>query len=203
MNTKSFMLSEPRTFIFFGPSGSGKGTQAKLLKDYLEKNNKERKVIYIETGQLFRDFISSNKSYTRDLTKNVMDQSGLIPEFMPIWIWSECLIKNLTGAEHLILDGLSRRKHEAPILDGAMKFYKRKSPVIIEIDVSREWAFEKLLKRGRKDDTPDGIGPRLDWYSEHVIPAVEYLSSKPDYVHLKINGEQTIEEVHQEILKIV
>lgn len=53
----------PQTFIFFGPSGSGKGTQARLLIEYLEKKDPERKTVYIETGRRFRDFITE-ASYT-------------------------------------------------------------------------------------------------------------------------------------------
>lgn len=197
------MIKKPETFIFFGPSGSGKGTQANLLKEYLEKHDSERKTLYVETGQRFRDFVAHNTSHTRDLTKDVMDSGGLMPEFMPIWVWAQFLVDNFSGEEHLILDGLSRRAHEAPVLDGAMKFYKRDKPFVVEIKVSREWALERLMGRGRSDDDPIKITTRLDWYWEQVLPAVEFFRTSPDYYFLEINGEQPIENVHGDLVKAV
>lgn len=197
------MFEKPETFIFFGPSGSGKGTQAKLLKEYIEKSGDQDKVLYVETGEQFRDFVSKQTSYTQELTKEIMETGGLMPEFMPIWIWAQFLIDNYSGTEHLILDGLSRRAHEAPVLDGAMKFYKRENPYVIEIDVSRDWALERLMGRGRHDDDPVKITKRLDWYWESVVPAVEYFKVREGYRYIKINGEQPIEKVHQDIIDAI
>ena len=191
----------PQTFILFGASGSGKGTQAQLLIDYLEENDKDRQTIYIETGQKFRDFIESEKSLTIDLTKEVMTTGGLLPEFLPIWMWSEFLIKNITGNENLILEGLSRREHEAPVLDSAMKFYKREKPNVISIEVSKKWSTERLLARGRGDDNEADIAKRLDWYYENVMRAIEYFKNDSYYNFISINGEQTIEKVHTDIME--
>jgi adenylate kinase len=189
----------PQTIIFFGPSGSGKGTQAKLLVSELEKKD-SREVHYIETGQRFRDF-ATEASYTARLTKEIMTKGGLLPEFLPIWIWTEYLIRHVSGDEHLILDGLSRRIHEAPILDSAMKFYKRKNPAVLSINVSKKWAKERLLGRGRNDDKDEKIEERIAWYYDNVLPAVEFFKNNPYYTFHSINGEQTIEEVHKDIMK--
>ncbi len=189
----------PQTFIFFGPSGSGKGTQARLLIDFLEKNNPERRTIYIETGRRFRDFITE-ASYTAKKTKEIIEVGGLLPEFLPIWIWSEYLIKHISGDEHLVLDGLSRRAHEAPILNSAMKFYERQKPFVISINVSRKWAEEKLLSRERGDDKIEQIEKRLDWFDKNVKPAMDYFKDNEFYTFISINGEQSVEEVHKEIM---
>lgn len=189
----------PQTIILFGSSGSGKGTQAKLLIDKIkEKDSKE--VLYLETGQRFRDF-SQEASFSAKKTKEIMQSGGLLPEFLPIWIWSEYLIRHISGPEHMILDGLSRRPHEAPILDSAMKFYDRKSPQVVSIEVSREWAKERLLGRGRGDDNGKDIDSRINWYYDNVIPAIEYFKNNPYYTVHTINGEQSIENVHEDIIK--
>ncbi|MEK9201777.1 MAG: nucleoside monophosphate kinase, partial [Patescibacteria group bacterium] len=90
----------PETFIFFGRSGSGKGTQAGLLVSYLQKKNPERKVIHIETGKQIREFLAEN-TYTSKLTQNIVKNGGLLPAFLPIWVWTEYLIRNFSGNEHL------------------------------------------------------------------------------------------------------
>lgn len=192
---------QPQTIIFFGPSGSGKGTQAKLIIEELKKKN-DREIIYLETGQRFRDF-SEEASFTAKKTKEIMKNGGLLPEFLPIWIWTEYFIRHISGDEHMILDGLSRRAHEAPILDSAIRFYKRERPQVISIDVSQEWAKERLLNRGRDDDNGKDIDSRINWYYENVIPAIEYFKNNPYYMVHSINGERSIEEVHQDIMKVL
>lgn len=190
----------PQTFLFFGKSGSGKGTQAKLLIEYLEKADPETQVEYIETGARLREF-SKEVGLTANLTKSVMSKGGLLPSFIPIWIWTDFFVRRMDGSEHLVLDGLSRRLYEAPILDDALKFYKREKPFVVIINVSDDWASEHLLKRGRGDDTKLDIKARLDWYHGNVDPVVDYFKKNPYYTVLEVNGEQSIEDVHAEIIK--
>lgn len=189
----------PQTFIFFGPSGCGKGTQAKLLIEYLEKIDSSKKIFYLEIGNKLRKFVT-NDSFTAKLTKEVMDSGGLMPEFMPIWVWSQFMIDSVSGNEHIIFDGICRRVAEAPILDSAIKFYKRESPIIVSIELGREEARKRLLGRGRGDDNEQDIRNRLDWYDRNVLLAINYFKNNPYYKFLSINGEQSIEEVHAEIL---
>jgi adenylate kinase len=191
---------QPKTFIFFGPSGSGKGTQAKLLMEKIKERDTEKPVLYIETGQKFRDF-ATEASFAAQETKKIMESGGLLPEFLPIWIWTEYFVRHVSGAEHLILDGLSRRAPEAPILDSAMRFYKRESPFVISIELSREVAAERLRNRKRSDDTNLDIEKRLNWYDENVVPAINYFRNNPYYKFISINGNQDIEEVHKELVE--
>lgn len=193
------MLS-PQTFLFFGPSGSGKGTQAKLLSDYLKANDSSKEVLYLETGDRHREFAKTD-SLTARKTKEIIESGGLMPEFIPVWLWTQFFIDNIkTGEEHVILDGISRRPHESLIIDSALRFYGRKDPMVISIEVSPEWATERLSERGRVDDKEEEIKRRMEWYQKNVIPALEHFKNNPYYKFIVINGEQTIEEVHAEIL---
>ncbi len=189
----------PQTYIFFGSSGAGKGTQAKILIDYLKEKDPERRVLYVETGQRFRDLITE-ASFTSQRTKEIIEKGGLLPEFLPIWIWSEYFVKHVSGDEHMVLDGLSRRVHEAPIVDSAMKFYGRENPIVISIEVSKEWAKDRLLERERGDDKAEQIEKRLEWFEHNVLPAMEYFKNNENYKFISINGEQSIEEVSKEIM---
>ena len=192
MNTKAI--------IFFGKSGSGKGTQAELLINKIQELDPERKVIYVETGKLLREF-AKGQNFSHKKVFDTLDQGGLLQEFMPINLWSNKMINENTGNEHLVFDGVARRPNEAPVLDSALDFYGVKDKHAILIDVSKEWAIARLLGRGRKDDNEDDIKARLEWYDEYVKDSLKYYEDNPEYGYHKINGEQTIEQVHTDILQ--
>jgi len=196
-------MTKPQTFVFYGRSGSGKGTQVDLLIKYLSEKDPKRKSLHVETGRLLREFVAKDKSYTGIKVKDVIDHGGLLPEFVPIHIWAEFMFKNITGDEHIVCDGVARRAPEAPVLDSAFNFYNRESPHIVLINVSPEWAMERLLSRGRNDDTKESIKKRSDWFDENVRPAIDFFEKNPYYKFHNINGEQTVEEVHAEIMKAI
>ena len=187
-----------KAFIFFGRSGCGKGTQAKLLADFLKV--KGREVIYIETGNQFREFIKT-ENYSGKLAGDILRDGRLIPIFLPIWIWTDILVKNFSGDQDLVLDGICRRKEEAIALDSAFDFYKIEKPNIILMNVSKDWSFTRMMERKRLDDSPEKIKNRLDWYEKSVMPSIDYFREKPEYNFIEINGEQSIENVHKDIIK--
>ncbi|MFP4616763.1 MAG: adenylate kinase family protein [Candidatus Paceibacterota bacterium] len=189
------------TFSFFGRSGAGKGIQSGKMKEYLNERYPEKKTLYIETGQLFRDFIKNNQSYSRDIVKSVLDEGGLLPAFLPIWMWSEFLVKKFSGDENLIFDGVARRYVEAPVFEEALAFYNCSKPFIVYIDVSPECAMERLKKRGRHDDVEEKIQERLDWYEENVMPAIDFFRESKNVRFVSINGDQSPENVHKDIVK--
>ena len=190
-----------KTVLFFGRSGSGKGTQVELLTKYLLEKDPERKVLHIATGDGLRK-LAEGDSYGGRLVDKIISVGELMPTFIPIWVWTGKLLEEYTGKEHLILDGLARRPIEAPVLHHALKFYDRaKGAEVVLIDVSDKWATERLLARGREDDKGDDIKRRLDWFNAEVKESIAFFENKPKYYQFHIiNGEQTIEEVHKEIL---
>ena len=192
--------TDPNIFFFIGRSGCGKGTQAKKLVEDIQKADSNRKLFYVETGDRFREFVSQD-THSSELAKKVMDLSDAQPSFLAIWMWSNFLVSDFTGSEHLVFDGTPRTLIEAKALDGARGFYNWQTPIIVYLKVSRAWSRERLLGRGRKDDLrPGDIESRLDWFDRLVLPAVEYYRDNSNYRFLEINGEQSIEEVYQEIL---
>ena len=188
-----------KTFLFFGSSGSGKGTQARLLQEYLNKNFK-REVLYIETGAELRKLAKENTK-SGHLTKNILENGKLMPSFVPIWVWSKFLLKNFSGEEYIITDGLSRRLVEAQILDSALDFYNLKNTYIVFLNVTRDRAIEMMKKRGRADDTEEYMNNRLDWFEENAMPAIMYFRNSTKRKFLDIDGNQSIEKVQQDILE--
>jgi adenylate kinase family enzyme len=190
------------TIIFIGRSGCGKGTQADLLKERITRQDKkERKIMYVETGDHFRSFIRDQK-YSSKLSKEVYEKDERQPNFLACWMWSNLLIEELEPEMHLIFDGAPRSLSEAQILDSALKFYKREKPTVIYIDVSRRWSETHLLKRGRSDDVNIAkIDKRLDWFDKDVIPAIDFLRDNPGFRFIEVNGEQSIEKVQTDIIE--
>lgn len=189
---------DSQAFVFLGRSGCGKGTQAELLSAYLGKKGK--KVLHVETGKAFRNLALGDGLAGENIQK-ILKNGDLIPVFLPIWVWTDFLIKNFTGQEDLILDGVCRRKEEAIALDSAFDFYRIEKLNIILVNVSKEWSRDKLIARKRADDTPEKIENRLAWYEVDVLPSLRYFREKAGYNFIEINGEQTVEEVHKDIIK--
>jgi adenylate kinase family enzyme len=195
------------TFIFIGRYGSGKGTQAKLLIESLKKVDHSKNVLYIETGAEFRKFFAGNSNHTALMTKKVVDSGGLMPEFMPIYIWSSLLIKNYTGAEHLVFDGTPRKLLEAKILDPVFSFYGLEKPWIVFLSVDHDISTRRLSLRGvasgRADDGKDAILKRRKAFEDDVNPVIEWYRTNPNVRFIEIDGNRSVEEIHKDIVKMV
>ncbi len=194
------MIKKPYTFLLTGRSGCGKGTQAELLKKYLEENDK-RPVLYIYAGDKMRELVEDKKTLTSKLANDIMLSGGKQPAFLAVWAWSNDLVEKLEENMHVIIDGSPRAATEAMMLDETFEFYKRENIKPIVLNVSREWAKDKLLKRKRFDDTDEKINNRLDFYEKYVRFVIDYYEEQSKNKPIMINGEQTIEEVHKEIIE--
>lgn len=191
-------MKNKAAFIFFGASGSGKGTQAKLLKKYLEEND-SRKISYIETGNRFRTF-ADNKNYLPSKITETVQSGGLLPVFLSVWNWTNAFFEELEEDTHIVLDGSPRRQLELPVLESALDFLGYDEVHVISLDVPRELLVERLLNRDRSDDDTTQIEKRLDWFMEEVQPVLDYYSENPRYKFHDIDGSKTVEEIQNEIL---
>ncbi len=192
-----------KTIVFIGRSGCGKGTQADLLIEELKRRDSEHPVVYIETGEGFRAFLTKD-THSSALAREVYASGALQPEFLAVYMWSDALTKSMVGNEHLILDGTPRKAREALVLDSAFSFYKRVRPTIIHVNVSSAWSRERLHERHRADDIdPAEVEKRLAWFDADVVPAIEWYKTAPGYQYSEINGEQPIEAVHADIMSAV
>lgn len=188
-----------QTFIFIGRSGCGKGTQARLLSDYLKKIRPEQNSLYISSGAEIREFIKGD-SFTQKIVKEIYDKGGLQPEFLAVYLWSGIYVRAYTGNENVIMDGMPRKYHEAAILDSVFDFYKLPRPLVIHLEISNEESKKRLLARKRFDDIEAEIANRLSWYETDVVPTIEYYKNNEKYRFIKVDGERSIEEIHQDII---
>lgn len=189
---------KPVSVLFFGSQGSGKGTQVKLLMEYLQKKS-NRKIIHIDMGQLLRDQVAGG-GHTAEIINYFLINGLRVPDFLPTYLQTKKLIDNMTGEEHIIADGLARGADQTRAFDDAMLFYNRHDLQIIDMQIAEETAVQRLVGRGRNDDTPEAIRNRLGWYKTDVIPQLEMLKERGRTIHL-IDGEPAVEVIHAAILK--
>jgi adenylate kinase family enzyme len=189
---------KPQTFVFFGQVGSGKGTQVKLLTDFLkEKDGREH--VYASPGNEYRKLIQSD-NYTGSLVKGPLSRGELLPGFLTDAIMTNLFISFLTPEKHLVADGYPRAAAQSESFHEIMKFYDRENVKIIYIEITKGEAVKRLKLRGRHDDTDEGITKRFDEYVNNVVPAMNYFKEKTGYTIYTINGEQSVENVHKDII---
>lgn len=190
---------QPQTLVFFGIVGSGKGTQVKLLMDYLKQKD-GREAVYAYPGDEYRKLIESG-NYTGRLIKESLTEGNLQPDFLTNAIFANILIDSLSDKKHLIVDGYPRTVAQSESFEKKMKFFKRNDIKIVYIELSRAEAMKRNLLRGRADDTEAALNKRFDEYVNNVVPAMAYFRGKEGYTLYSINGEQTVAEVHRDIIK--
>jgi len=150
-------------FMFIGLSGSGKGTQSTLLKQFLEKRDGENSVVFAYAGENFRKLMK-NDNYTASLSKKLTEGGRLSPGFLAVWAWSSVLVDTMEDNKHLIMDGSPRKLIEAKLIDEAMEFYGIENVYPIFLNISFDVARARLMARGRSDDNGEGIKERFAYY---------------------------------------
>ena len=191
------MESKPRTILFFGPQGAGKGTQKEEISAWLEQST-DVPVQQIELGDFFRRMMKTD-GHTQTLVKEIQNTGKLQPDFLAIYAVVEKMIASFTGGEHLMLDGFPRNELQIFMFQQIVDFYGLEVDVVV-IDLSEEESVARLMKRGREDDTSEAIAERLRLYHAETRPLLEHFESGTQYRVHHIHGEQTIKEVTESII---
>lgn len=198
------MANKPLNFVFIGRSGSGKGTQALLLKEFLEKRDGVGSVFYLSTGEHMRNLIKERPELKTSvfLNKKVMALGNKAPDFLTVWVWSKELIFNMKSNQHIIFDGTPRTLLEAKLLDEAFDWYEKENLRPILVDVSPEEVRIRMLARKREDDTEEQINGRLAYFEKLVAPAIEYYRSESKNKLIVVDGNpRDVNLIHKNILK--
>jgi adenylate kinase len=124
--------------LFFGPNGSGKGTQGAIVKDKF-------KIPHIETGVIFRDNISRGTELGKK-AKEYIDRGELVPDSITIPMILARLKENDCNKGWL-LDGFPRNLTQAQELDKALKQAGIKLDIVIEIILDRDIAKKRIMGR--------------------------------------------------------
>jgi adenylate kinase len=124
--------------LFFGPNGSGKGTQGAIVK---EKFN----IPHIETGVIFRENISKGTDLGKE-AKGYIDRGELVPDSITI----PMILDRLKGDDckkGWLLDGFPRNLTQAQELDKALKNEGIALDIVIEMVLDRQIAKNRIMGR--------------------------------------------------------
>lgn len=173
--------------LFFGPPGSGKSVQGQLL---VGRNGWQ----WLSTGDLFRNSrdpevlkrMASGELIDDNLTNKVVDAA----------------IKAAKKNSPIVLDGYPRNLHQVEWLLKYLPAHGRKIECVVLFQVPREELVNRLVGRGRVEDSPEVINHRLDIYQKKTSPVVDYYREQGVPV-IGVDGTGSIPEVHERIYKAV
>lgn len=173
--------------LFIGVAGAGKSVQGRYLSDLLG-------FPWISTGELLRMHVSGEKRQ-RMLRGELLTDEELYEVVEPV-------LKDLMNESQIILDGFPRTVAQAEWL---REFSERNgTPIscILHLDVDKDVAVERLMKRGRPDDTKEALTRRFEEYKRVTVPILDYFE-KLGVPSPLIDGNGTEEEVRQRIKEAV
>lgn len=202
--------------VLFGPQGSGKGTQGRMLADYFG-------VPLIGSGELFRAEIQG-KSPLGKLVKTYVDRGALVPDELVNAVMQKQL-KAIAADGGFLLDGYPRNVEQAESLDKVVKMN-----LAIQIKIRDEESLRRLMGRRqcghckaifhvednpprkkdvcdacghplvtRADDNEEAIRTRLDAYHFMTEPLASYYRQRG--VLLAVKGEQPIASLYEELVR--
>lgn len=193
-------MEELFTIIFIGPQGSGKGTQIDKLDAVLTQKDPMHPTVDFQTGRRFRALAMKGEGFTEEHVAQTLDGGALQPLFLSVVLWGDAMREHLNPDRHVLIDGFPRTVAEAVVLESALTFYERKRVTIINLDTPEAVVRQRMQGRARKDDTPESIEARLKWYREETLPVLAYYRKRENTEVIDIDGTDTIEGVHEQIL---
>lgn len=177
--------------IFLGPPGAGKGTQAQLLAELLN-------IPHISTGNILRGAVALGTPLGQK-AQAFMEKGELVPDELLLDLVRERLNQGDTQ-NGWILDGFPRNVSQATFLNDLLQEMQQ-SCQCINLEVPDQVLVERMLERGRNDDTPESIKTRLSIYHNDTAPLIGYYR---DQSSLKVvDGDRSMAEVTQTLKQLV
>lgn len=212
------------TYILLGSAGSGKSTQAELLKSSLH-------LAHIDIGSELR----AVAAHDTELGRQVNDIINVKHEFVPdevVFAVLEDAIRSVPETVGLLVDGIPRRESQiAKVLELFAETGRSLNKVLF-IDVPAAVSVERISKRyacekckrtyilgknlidsekpcrycggkiaQRADDTEEGVRKRHQIFQEETLPVVNYFEKTGQL--LQVDGDQETYKVFKYILEHV
>jgi adenylate kinase len=173
--------------ILTGVAGAGKSMQGKILAD-------EHGYAWISTGEILRVLVTGKR-------RHEMLQGKLLSDDEMIHLIDKVL-ELIDTKQEFVLDGFPRTVPQADWLLEQVHQGRFTLTAIIHLAASEEVVRERLLERGRVDDSEEAIAKRFSEYRETTLPIIDHLRQEGAKV-CDIDAGQSPRDVHDAILECV
>jgi len=210
--------------LLFGPPGCGKGTQGRLILDWLKPS-----IPSISTGDMLRAEIAAQTELGKK-TQSIIASGGLVNDDLINQIL-RARIEQSDCKNGFMLDGYPRTVEQAEFLDRLLAERGLPKPIVIHLDVPADVLVGRMISRRhcsqcgqmynilskrpkvagrcdedgapllvRKDDKEDVIRERLATYAKVTRPV---LSHYPSDQYFQISGDRSTSYIFEEITGIL
>jgi len=176
--------------LILGRQGSGKGTQCARLADHYG-------IPHISTGEILRAAVAEGTELGRE-AKAIMDAGDLVPDRIMLDIIRERLAQP-DAAGGFLLDGFPRTAAQAS--DLAEILGDEGLDLAVNLEVPDDVVVERMLARGRADDTEEAIRTRLDLYEAETAPLLKRY--RDDAILATVDGVGSEDEVFGRLVEVI
>ena len=179
-------------YLFFGPQGSGKTTQAERLAERL-------KLPFFDSGNALRDLAKTDSDLGRRVVK-IMQSGQLVSNDILRELFVQ-FIDQKDCRRGFVVDGFPRNLTQVELLEELSTIHQWRVIGIL-VDISAATTHQRLANRyqivdgqkvTRPDDEPAIITKRLETFDRETRPVLDHLESRQELI--KIDGEPDIETV--------
>lgn len=210
------------TYILLGSAGSGKSTQAELLKSSLH-------LAHIDIGAELRAVAAHDTSLGRQVNDFINVKHELASDELVLSVLTDA-IRSVPHTVGLLIDGIPRRESQIQQVLQVLTDSGRILNKVIYIDVPEAISVERISKRyacegcrrsyilgknlidntkpcrycggrisQRADDTEEGVRKRHQIFHQETLPVVRYFESTGQLLH--VDGNQETYKVFKFILE--
>src|SRR4030042_2347481 len=164
--------------IVYGPEGSGKGTQAKLLSEHY-------RLPLWTSGDLVREAAQRGKSKLDRACQSALETGTYVSDEYIFTLWRKKLRENQAKSGY-ILDGFPRTLNQAKFLHKEISSHGYSIDKILYLKLSDEESRKRLAKRRRKlfagstvfHDSKDRVNRRLMQYRKEEKKLLHFFRDK-------------------------